>query len=212
MIKHYTRTYPVTETGKITFMNAAFGKDEIYAYAKGMKNEIARLESITVRDRTGFVRTRTKGYAPEYMWASPVLTIAGEWKGMFQRVHGTALAHEDDEPWSWDCLERVERMKGLVDEEWLPPIVAHHAHDDTNCPVKDTWEFKELLHDTFPGRYPVGDEMVKVIEVKQLQESDGVKGKEPSTAVGHGYDYWQENEPFQIECFDFVSRFWLQPC
>jgi acetyl esterase/lipase len=207
MIRHYKRYYPITTNGKMPFMNAEFGKEEVYEYAKGIREAVHRLETMTIGDQTGFVRTRTKGYAPEYMWAAPVLTIAGEWKGLFQRSHGVKKS-ESDEIYNLDCLERVVRMEGLVDPDLLPPIVVHHGHDDANCPIADTIEFKELLHDNYPDRYPMGDEMVRLIKVLELQEPDGMKGEEPSKAVGHGYDYWQENEAFQIECFKFVSRFW----
>jgi acetyl esterase/lipase len=207
MIGHYSRTFPITTNGKMGFMNAEFDKDEVNEYAKGIKEAIHRLETTTVGGQTGFVRTRTKGYAPEYMWAAPVLTIAGEWKGLFQRSHGGEKS-KPDEIYNLDCLERVVKMRVSVDPELLPPIVIHHAADDANCPIADTAEFKEILQGTFPDRYLPGDEMVRVIKVIQLEEPDGIKGKEPSKAVGHGYDYWQENEPFQLECFKFVSEFW----
>jgi acetyl esterase/lipase len=209
MIGHYKRTFPVTANGKMGFMNAEFDKDEVNEYAKGIKEAILRLETMTAGGQTGFVGTRTKGYAPEYMWAAPVLTIAGEWKGLFQRSHG-GKKPEPDEIHNLDCLECVVKMRFSVDPELLPPIVIHHGHDDVNCPFADTLEFKKLLQGTFPDRYLPGDKMVRVIKVTMLQEPDGVKGREPSKAVGHGYDYWQENELFQTESFGFVSRFWPQ--
>jgi acetyl esterase/lipase len=215
MIKHYTRSIE----GDFSFMGETFTKEEMHVYVKGLKDELEKLETMQIGDKIGFVRTRSKGYAPQYMWAAPLLSLTGEWKGIFQRVHGTKDRQQRDELWSWDCVERVGNMHEQVDRGLLPPFVMHHGVDDASCPFGDTVEFKERLQGLYAGRYPSSKgeddedthedthEKVHLIPVTELTEQGGVKGRY-SDKVGHGYDYWQEDEPFQVTCFKLVDKYW----
>jgi acetyl esterase/lipase len=211
MIKHYTRLMP----NEFSFMGEVFTEEDMYGYAKQLKDEIEKLETLEIGSKIGFVRMRSKGYAPQYMWAAPLLSLTGEWKGLFQRVHGKTHTQQRNELWSWDCVERVSELHSQVTHGLLPAIIMHHGVDDANCPFKDTEEFKNRLHEPYASRYPSlkseddkdTDERVHLIPVRELTEQDGVKGKH-SAQVGHGYDYWQENESFQITCFKLVDKYW----
>jgi acetyl esterase/lipase len=211
MIKHYTRLMP----NEFSFMGEVFTEEDMYGYAKQLKDEIEKLETLEIGSKIGFVRMRSKGCAPQYMWAAPLLSLTGEWKGLFQRVHGKTHTQQRNELWSWDCVERVSELHSQVTHGLLPAIIMHHGVDDANCPFKDTEEFKNRLHELYASRYPSlkseddkdTDERVHLIPVRELTEQDGVKGKH-SAQVGHGYDYWQENESFQITCFKLVDKYW----
>jgi hypothetical protein len=199
MIKHYLRK---CITDNVPFMTGTYTKDELKEFVRQLTAEINNIEKV------GFMRTRSKGYAPAYMWAAPVLSVTGEWQDIFQRVHGKENTWERNEKWSWDCLERAVNMHDKVDPDLLPSIIIHHGHDDLNCSFEDTENFKTLLQKHYPRTYP-DDDRLKLIKVEMLLEKDGVEGK-VSTEVGHGYDYWQDKEPFQLECFKFVNKHWLK--
>jgi hypothetical protein len=97
-------------------------------------------------------------------------------------------------------------MKSELDLAHLPPIVIHHGKDDKNCPFEDTEKFKEPLHQNYPIAYPLGtnDERILLVKVEKLTGHSALPKK---TDVRHGYDYWQTDEPFQIECYGRVSRY-----
>jgi hypothetical protein len=90
MIKHYKRAEPVY--GVLEFIDHKFPMAVVKDKAQAIKKEILKFEDLKVGDtdddRRGYVRTRTKGYAPQYMWPSPLLSITGEWQWLFQREHG----------------------------------------------------------------------------------------------------------------------------
>jgi hypothetical protein len=196
-------------------MGIDFTKPDLDMHAQRLKDEITKIETLTIQGQTGFMRTRCKGYAPEYMWSAPLLSLTGQWTWMFQRDHGrlaTTVSVNDTAPWNYDCLERARELCMVVDHEALPPLVVHHAVDDANCAFADTEEFKEVLYECYPSRYPRdkckdGEGMVWLVPVTELRERDGVVGN-VSTVVGHGYDYWQVGEPFQKACYDFVAKYW----
>jgi acetyl esterase/lipase len=209
MLKHYKRKWP--EAGSVEFMGQNFSQAEIQDYEKELKAEVLALETLKSNEQTGFVRTRTKGYAPEYMWAAPLLSLTGEWQWMFQRDHGLGKEQTIDEslPWNLDCLERAEKMHDKVNHACLPPTIMHHAYDDTNCPYPDTQKFKELFHQYYPTAYPQGDEKVLLIGVGQLMSHPRVlEGTMSESTVGHGYDYWQDDEAFQLESYKRVENYW----
>lgn len=216
MLKHYKRTFP-TDGTKVGFMDGKYSEGEIEEYEKKLKAELLRLEQVKSLHQTGFVRTRTKGYAPAYMWAAPLLSLTGDWQWMFQRAHkaGADQAIDKTTPWNYDSLDRVEKMHDKVNHAFLPPIIMHHAPDDTNCLYADTQQFKDLLHQYYPAQYPQGssDEKVLLVEVEELTSHPEVLNgkKENPNVVGHGYDYWQDDEPFQVKCYGRVSKYWPSP-
>ena len=218
MIKHYKREEPANRV--LDFMGHQYPMAVVNEKAQALKKEILKLEDMKVGDtddnRRGYVRTRTKGYAPQYMWPAPLLSITGEWQWLFQREHGLGnVEGKAGEPKNLDAVEKVERLAVTVDHESFPPIVIHHGVDDPNCPFENTKAFKEALHKHFPTRYPkrkdekdeVTDERVYLIPVTELMEKDGIE-KNHSGKVGHGYDYWQLKEPFILQSYDHVKRFW----
>jgi hypothetical protein len=94
-----------------------------------------------------------------------------------------------------------------LDSAHLPSIMIHHGKDDKNCPLKDTEKFKESLHQNYQTAYPrvANDERNSLVKVEKFTGHPALPKK---TDLGHGYDYWQTDEPFQIECYGRVSRYW----
>lgn len=215
MIKHYKRSPPLSE--EIAFMGRKFTMKQIKEQAQDITKQILEIETMQIGDQTGFMRTRSKGFSPQYMWPAPVLSLSGQWQWMFQREHGAGALRptKATEVKNLDCLERAKKMVDEVEHKFLPPIVMHHAPDDLNCPYDDTKVFKDRLHDYYPTQYPrkkddkdtLTDERVHLIPVTNLVEKDG-KRDNPSTEVGHGYDYWQLDEPFITMSYSHVKRYW----
>lgn len=183
MIEHYVRD--TTGMNEFVYMGETFSRREIEEQADKMQDAIAALEI------SGYLPTRVRSDAPQYMCASFLLSFLGRWKGSFQRQHeGAGVGDWLD---NMDGLERAERSVDRVEHAYLPPVYMYHGKQDVNCKVEKTLEFERILREKYGGRYYYGTIRTRAVE-----------------GMGHGFDYELELEgnEFLSETYADIDRYW----
>jgi hypothetical protein len=98
------------------------------------------------------VPIRNKGYAPQEMSATLLVSITKLWRPVFQCHHGSAIGG-DFEPANADfvdCLAWVDSYADYVDHKFLPPIAMYHSPKDPNCPIENTRKFRNIFTQEYP--------------------------------------------------------------
>jgi acetyl esterase/lipase len=217
MLAHYARGFP-KDKGKIVYMGESFTPSDVTKRAHDVVAAIDELEE------WGLVPTRSKGYAPQYMSATFLLSLTKLWQPVFQRKHGKKIGSrgtiDPSVPDYMDCLDRVDKCVNSVDHNYLPPIGMYHGVQDTNCPIENTRIFQSILKE----KYPVYQKKNAVFlhEVSYLnwkyslvQAGKGGAKKADFTwqridKVEHAFDYDLDiaREPFLQDTYATIDEFW----
>ncbi|KAI4650667.1 hypothetical protein J4E93_003024 [Alternaria ventricosa] len=219
MLVHYARDFPPENenNGMVIYMGEKFTQTDVTQRAKDIVAAINELE------KWGLVPTRSKGYAPQNMSATLLLSITKLWQSVFQRKHGEKIGGPVDptNPDYMDCLERVDRCVDTVDHDYLPPIAMYHGSKDPNCPIKYTEEFQQILLNKYPVYRRQGALSLREVSYLNWKYSfmkvgEGSSKKrelawQPMDEVGHAFDYDldTDREEFLKATYEDIDKVWL---